>query len=161
MLLGSCGALSDRSNSRIWEPKASPDFSMLDMLFVLFSQLILKEWGPAMDGSCLGQPLSGGAGCEVQMLFEGLEWGWVTDISSGLKGIMKLPCQIWICPGSEGYDSYLVCLLNCLAPLIVYCLIFLEMWIWRGYMYMKVMFKKLKGISCSLRKLVFLCVCTL
>lgn len=99
--------------------QASVDFSMLYMLFMFFSQLILKEWGPALDGSCLGHPLSGGVGGEVQVLFVWLECGWVTEISSGLSGIMKLPCQNWGCPGSKGYDSYCVSLelfgsFNCL-----------------------------------------------
>lgn len=86
---------------------------------MFFSQLTLKDRGPALGGSCLGQPLSWGAGGEVKLLFEWLECGWVTEISSGLSGIMKLPCQIWSCPGSKGYGSYCVSLelfgsFNCL-----------------------------------------------
>lgn len=66
-----------------------------------------SERGPAWGGSCLGQPLSGGAGGRCRCLVS--VWsGGVTDISSGLSGIMELPCQIWICPGREGYDSYCV-----------------------------------------------------
>lgn len=52
-----------------------------------------------------------GSAFEGRCWWGGTDAFWVfgvTDISSGLSGIMKLPCQIWICPGSEGYDSYCV-----------------------------------------------------
>lgn len=128
--------------------KAPPDSSMLDKVF-MFSQLTLKDWGQPWMA-----PVSWGADGEVQLLFEGLECGWVTEISSSLSGIWSSLAK------SEAalevkVMTPIVCLLNCLAPLIVYCLIFLEMWIWRGYMYVKVMFKKLKGMYSSLRNLVF------
>lgn len=58
MLLRSCGALSDpcsSSSRRIWEPKASPDFSMPVVLFVFFSQLWMAPvwvslWGEVLVG---------------------------------------------------------------------------------------------------------------
>lgn len=157
MLFRSCGALSDpcSTNSRIWETKAPLDFSVL---FMMFSQLTLQEWGPALGGSSLGHPLSGGAGGEVQVLFVWLECRWVTEISSGLSGIMKLPCQVSGCPGGQGYDSYYVSLklfgsFNCLLFNIPWNVNLERIHIHKGD------FKKIKGIYSNLRNLVFLCVC--
>lgn len=157
-LLRSC-ALSDpcNSSSRIWETKAPLDFSMLNTYLCSspsqLSQGGCQFWMAPVQGSLWVEVLVGRCRCFL--------CGW--SVGELLK-FHQVYQELWssLARSETALEmevmTPIVCLLNCLAPLIAYCLIFLEMWIWRGYVHVKVVFKKLKGTCPSLRHLVFLCV---